>query len=813
MRPRAFHRILFLSGLSIPLSVLAVLSFAAFSFGTFGVRLDKTQRGLLVSSVYGTDGPLRTGDLIVSISGIRYHRVLSSLFMATPRERVRRVTVQRTGNTVVLALRPVFLSPGRYLEIVWPHLLLIAVFMSLGSMALFRAPPGPVARLFFLMLCGLSTSIAATTQSHAGLLQPHVVSFSFLTLAIANWFSFGAFAHFVARFPAQRDLLRRRRWPLFLFYGVPVLVAAGGSWYQAGLAPAFWGWLQRLRNICVPLFILGVYAKHVTDYRRLDSLFLRNQLKLLIAAYWFSFGPYLVLYLLPNLLLDHPLISFRVVLFTFMVLPASYMVALLRYRLLGVDALISRAAAYVVLTGGLMMLYAGLLVLLKRRFWQGQVFSEPIFLLFLLAIAVGFAPMLKRLRKVIDRYFFRTLPEDSVLLMEFSRKLVSALHLDDLVHLLITDLPEHFLVTRAAILVLEGGKSRLYPEQPHIGTRFWGKSRLAVSLREKEEYVFCRTEESDPILMEELGVLDRAGYRLALGLRSSSALTGMLLLGARRDGRLFRNNDLRIFTIIANQAAIALENALHYESLEASKKQMEKLFGKILHSEKMAAIGEMTSTLAHELKTPLGIIRSSGQILAEGGQPASVQREMLHYIVDEVDKLDLVITGILGLARFQEPVFSQVDLKPALTSLVKGWQQNPDHSARVSIDLAVEPNLPPVQADLRQISLVISNLLQNSEDAMQGDGRITLSISRHGEGVEIRVRDTGAGICEKDRRQIFSKFFTTKKNGLGLGLPICRQIIRSHSGRISLENHERGGAVARIILPQNPIEHILVPAG
>jgi len=86
-----------------------------------------------------------------------------------------------------------------------------------------------------------ASPVAATTQSNAGLLQPRVVSFSFLTLTIANWFSFGAFAHFVARFPAQRDLLRRRRWPLFLFYGVPLLVAVGGSWYQAGLAPAFWG--------------------------------------------------------------------------------------------------------------------------------------------------------------------------------------------------------------------------------------------------------------------------------------------------------------------------------------------------------------------------------------------------------------------------------------------------------------------------------------------------------------------------------------------------------------------------------------------
>lgn len=773
------------------------------------MRLDKTQNGLLISSVHRTDGILRTEDLIVSISGISYHRVLASLFMPAPPERVHHVRVRRAGHTVNLALGPVPLSPGAYLSIVWPHLLLIAVFLALGSMALFRAPPGPVPRLFFLMLCGLSTSIAATIQSHIGLLQPRMISFSFLTLTVSNWLSFGAFAHFISRFPAQRDLLHLRRWPLFLFYGAPVLIAVGGSLYQAGLSPAFWGWLQRLRNICVPLFIMGVYIKHVLDYRRLDSLFLRNQLKLLMAAYWFSFGPYLVLYLLPNLFFDHPLISFRVVLFTFMALPISYMVALLRYRLLGVDALISRVAAYVVLTGCLMMLYAGLLVVLKRRFWQGQVFSEPMFLAFLLAVAVGFAPMLNRLQRVIDRRFFRSLPEDSLLLMEFSRKIASALHLDDLVHLLTSDLPARFLVTRAAVMVLEGEKSRPYPRNPRLGRRAWGKSRLAATLREKETYVFCRSEESDPVLMEELQELDRAGYRLALALRGGSGFAGMLLIGARRDGRRFRNNDLRIFTIISNQAAIALENALHYQSLETSKKQMEGLFGKMLHSEKMAAIGKMTATLAHELKTPLGIIRSSGQILAEGGQPAEVQREMLHYIIDEVDKLDLVISGILGLARFREPMLSPVHLGQALESLVKRWHQTPGHSQGVRIDLAIAPDLPPVHADFRQISQVIYNLLQNSEDAMAGEGRITLTLAHHPAGVEISVRDSGPGIRNKDQRQVFRQFFTTKKKGLGLGLPVCRQIIHAHGGRITLENHPESGAVARIVLPQNPIEHIL----
>ena len=790
----------------IPLLTTYIFSLAAFRFGIPGFRVDKTQHGLHISKVLNGNNQIQSGDLIVAVNGMSYARVLGSCLISRMRQSsIVSVTVLR--NQKEFSFKPTFkpLSLSVYLAIVWPHLLLIFLFLILGAIALFWAAPGQPAGLFFFMLCWFATTIATTLPSHFGLLQPQIISMSFIGITISNWFAFGALAHFICRFPKERDLCRTRPFMAPIFYLAPPFIALGCALFTGGWTAAFFSSLQRFRNLCIPVIITGSFIKHMIDLRHLRSPFAINQVKLSLAAYWLTFAPYLTLYLLPNLIFDQPLISFRIVLLAATILPAAYLIALLRYRLLGVDALISRTISYFIVTLLLAVMYGVLVARIKRYFWGHQIFSEEFFLIFLLIIAFGVSPMINRTQRLVDRYFFRFRPDNSILLFDFSNKLAATLRFSELITLITHELPKQLQITGSALLLLEEKYSRFYPEHLRIGSTPWTESQLIQAFNNGEQGVFCNEESADAQFNLELSQLRRAGYVLALPLKGSNQLTGVLLLGSWKDGRLFRGHDIRMLTTFANQAAVALTNSLHYKSLVKNKSQLEALFAKVVQTEKMAALGEISATLAHEIKNPLGIIRSSAQYLADKERPTDITQEILHYIVDEVDGLNMVIANILGLAKFKNPILNPIDLEEYVAKLCRQWQSSDDHNSQVKLHWTVARRLPFLYADSQQIRQVLLNLIRNSEDAMVHGGTITLTVERDNEFVMLRLEDDGPGIAREHAGELFTKFFTTKNDGLGLGLSVCEQIIAAHQGAISIHNRPTCGVEARIRLPFHPL--------
>jgi len=791
----------------IPLLSTGLFSRAAFKYGSPGFRVDKTQHGLYISDVSDTTQGIQPGDLIIAINGLPYARVLGQVCLRGDARGSATTTITlRRGRqtlTVTPALQPVTWTT--YASIVWPHLLLIATFLLLALTALFQADPEQPAKLFFFMLCWFGTTVASTLPSHFGLLQTTIISFSFFLITLSNWLAFGALAHFTCRFPVDRDLCRSRPWLVATLYVVPPFLTLGLALYVSGISADFFAILQRLRNLFVPFIIIGSFTKHVTDLRHLRSPTAKSQVKLSVAAYWLTFSPYLLFYLLPNLLFDKPFISFRIVLLAGTVLPAAYLVALLRYRLLGVDRLISRTIAYFVVITALALAYAGMLILLKRRFFGRDIVSEDSFLLFIVIVAIAITPLINRAQTVIDRVFFRYRPNDASILYRFSQQLVSTLHFSTLTGLIVHELPKQIQLTRSALLLLDKKYSRLYPEDLRFGTRPWPRSRLVQRFVDGEHVFFCHEEEADSQLRLELSQLRQAGYALALPLRGGSPLTGILLLGAHKDGRFFRNHEIQLLETVANQIAIAVRNSLNYTSLVDNKEKLEVLFSKVVQSEKMAAVGEMSATLAHELKNPLGIIRSSAQYLADAQRSEEINQEMLHYIVDEVDGLNNVITNVLGLAKFKNPHIKPIDVQEEIPALCDQWRHSSDHHPDVHIQCTIGHRTPNLYGDFSQLRQVLLNLLRNSEEALGKRGNIELVVERTEDRILFRLQDDGPGIDAEHSDQLFQNFFTTKEDGLGLGLSVCKQIIDAHHGSIDIRNREEGGAEVTISLPIQPL--------
>jgi len=309
----------------------------------------------------------------------------------------------------------------------------------------------------------------------------------------------------------------------------------------------------------------------------------------------------------------------------------------------------------------------------------------------------------------------------------------------------------------------------------------------------------------DKDLEREMKEIREAGFSLVLPMRTATGLSGLLFIGFRKDGRRFSMQDIHLIAALANQGAIALENARRHESLIESKRQIEELFNERVQQEKMALVGEMTSMVAHELKNPLGIIHSSAQYLVQKDRPPEVRREMLQYIMDEIEHLNISVESLLSMARQPPPKFEQIDFSQALPELVQRWIGSSDHNPRVKVQCHVDHYLPTMYGDFRQLSQVIINLIRNSEEMMPEGGDIIVAAHSDGKTMSLRVEDNGPGIREEDMENVFKSFYTTKKGGLGLGLVVCQQIVAAHKGKIGLDNNPTGGAVAWIKLPLRPL--------
>jgi two-component system, NtrC family, sensor histidine kinase HydH len=222
----------------------------------------------------------------------------------------------------------------------------------------------------------------------------------------------------------------------------------------------------------------------------------------------------------------------------------------------------------------------------------------------------------------------------------------------------------------------------------------------------------------------------------------------------------------------------------------------------LLEAEKFAFVGEVAAGIAHEVRTTLGILRSSAQLLqptleAEGGEAA----ELVHIMLEEVQRLDSVVADLLTLGRprelalelrrLSEPVFRAVDVA-APQARGKG----------VGIKKIAPEREPLTLCDEEQMYQVALNLLVNAIEVLPAGGTVTVAIDGEADGFTgFEVRDDGPGISEENRERIFQPFFTQREGGTGLGLTFVQRVVHEHNGRVSVDSDVGRGSVFRVLLP------------
>jgi two-component system, NtrC family, sensor histidine kinase HydH len=245
------------------------------------------------------------------------------------------------------------------------------------------------------------------------------------------------------------------------------------------------------------------------------------------------------------------------------------------------------------------------------------------------------------------------------------------------------------------------------------------------------------------------------------------------------------------------------------ETLEETNRQLRRAEAEARRSERLAALGQMSAGLAHEIRNPLGVIKGSAEMLSEkvrDSQPLAA--ELAGYISSEVNRLNSLVARFLDFAR---PSHLQLQKQSVAEVVDRALEAvRPQFSgAPVKVERDYAPKLPEIQLDAQLCEQVFINLITNAYQAMDGkDGRLRIAIAperaKGKAGVGVTVEDTGPGVPPELREQIFNPFVTSKQGGVGLGLAIVAKILDDHRGWIRLETDDSKGARFRVFLPESP---------
>lgn len=272
---------------------------------------------------------------------------------------------------------------------------------------------------------------------------------------------------------------------------------------------------------------------------------------------------------------------------------------------------------------------------------------------------------------------------------------------------------------------------------------------------------------------------------------------------------------LRFLEMFAGQAAIALDNAQLLQRIESAHSNLREAQDLLLQKEKLATIGEMSASIAHELKNPLVSVGGFARRLTRTLEPESSGHKYAEVIQQETERLEKMLDDILSFSKQRLLCIHEYRLESVLDKALF-LEGDKLQQAGINLKLELADNLPLMQGDAEQLEQVFINLIANAGQAMKEGGELRIgsqfSLLRGDPAIRIEISDTGGGIPAKLMRNIFNPFFTTKGEGTGLGLSISHRIIEHHQGEIEVINTDTGACFS-ITLPVHLRQRSADPLG
>lgn len=488
--------------------------------------------------------------------------------------------------------------------------------------------------------------------------------------------------------------------------------------------------------------------------------------------------------------------------------------AVVRYRLMDIEIVLRKGLLYALLTAAVTAVFVGAVLyfqgLLTRQTDWSVLLSTVISTM---AVAMFLQPFRGRIQIAIDRRFFRTSYNLQQAVAEFTDAIVSEIDLDQVLKNMIRLIERTFHASKVGIFLVNERKGE-YQFATGLG---FSADQNPPALSSGHAVVDWLSAHREPVLqadvqwhplMEEgdlqervLNELDQLGATVLLPILYESKLRGVVALGDKSSEEPYTIEDLRLLGTVANEAAVAIENARLVEALREEDRRKARFI----------------TDMAHELKTPVTSIKLFAQILEDGVEDAAKRKQFLRILANESDRYVNLVNDFLYFTRIESPDFplrkEEVSLYQLLDETLALFQVQAQEK---NISLCYNPGIthddrssfPPVCADRDRLKQVFVNLVNNAIKYSHNGGQVVVDISRNGEYCITRISDTGIGIPPEELPSIFEKYYRSHHaremvgaGGAGIGLTIARDIVQKHGGVLTVESEVEKGSTFIVRLP------------
>ena len=706
-----------------------------------------------------------------------------------------------------------------------PHSLLPLVAfvlnVSLATLSLLRNPGSRLNRVFAyfasaIALWNIGVFLLRTTPDADGARLAEIIIHIGVLLVPAFHY------HFVLIF---LDATTRHRPSLvfaYVFSFVYTLVNLSGTpLFMKGVVWTHWGWAPATGPLYIPFFLfLNVYLIYgirlmVQANHGVDSSFRRNRGTLILVGTLVSlaggiidFARFILAKYIPAADQLYPI-----------GIPANMIFALMlgtsivRYRLFAVDLAVKKVAVYSVVGGAITGALYAVTQVIERSF--GLTDIDTIWLVVPLGfmVTVLLSPWGQALEDRIHRLMFSKRQGCYETLLSLSKRMSGILNFNELVDTLIHGLVRGIPVTHAGLMIHdaatntfvnyreettldEGSGADAIPSDSPIVQWLRGEAGLLVKEEIKLNPRIAKYFETAE------GELESINASLIVPLKIENKLNGILLLGEKLSGEIFDTQELDVLSLLANQAAISLENARLYEGLSTSNVRL---------MEASRLKSQFLANMSHELRTPLNSIIGFSKVLLNrlDGDLTERQEAYVKSVHNSSRHLLELINGILDFSRIEAGKFEMRPEKLNVYDVVEECIESSlplVRDKRVKLERDVPVDLPDIYADRTRVKQVLLNLVSNAIKFTSA-GRVLVQVRREPDALHVSVADTGIGISPADLARLFEPFqrldnpLAQQADGTGLGLAISKKFVELHRGRIWAESRESQGSTFHFTLP------------
>ena len=706
-----------------------------------------------------------------------------------------------------------------------PHNLLplVAFFLnvSLAALSLLRNPGSRLNRVFAYFASAIALwnigvfMLRTSPDADSAMLAEIIIHIGVVLVPAFHY-------HFVLIF---LDATTRHRPSLVFAYAVSFVYTlinlSGTPLFMKGVVWTHWGWAPATGPLYIPFFlafnVFMIYGIRLMlqANRGVDSSFRRNRGTLILlgtlvslAGGLIDFARFILAKYIPAA--DH---LYPIGIPANMIFALMLGTSIVRYRLFAVDVAVKKAAVYGVVGAAITGVLYGVTRTIEGYFGLSDI--DTIWLVVPLGfmVTVLLSPWGQALEDRIHRLMFSKRRGCYETLLSLSKRMSGILNFNELVDTLVHGLVRGIPVTHAGLMIHDSATSTFvnYREETTLdegsGADAISSDSPIVQWLSGDEGLLVKEEvKLNPRIAKYFeaaeGELEGIKASLIVPLKIENKLNGILLLGEKLSGEIFDAQELDVLSLLANQAAISLENARLYEGLSTSNVRL---------MEASRLKSQFLANMSHELRTPLNSIIGFSKVLLNrlDGELTERQEAYVKSVHNSSRHLLELINGILDFSRIEAGKF---EMRPETISLHDIVEECIESSLplvrdkRVKIEKDVPVDLPEVYADRTRVKQVLLNLLSNAIKFTSA-GRVLVQVRREPDSLHVSVADTGIGISTTDLTRLFEPFqrldnpLAQQADGTGLGLAISKKFVELHRGRIWAESRESQGSTFHFTLP------------